>query len=123
MVDVEISDRPAPVGGRQRIESIDVLRGVAVLGILALNIQSFAMPGAAYMNPTAYGDFSGLNYWLWYVVHLFGDLKFWAIFSMLFGAGIVIMSSRCEATGRSAAGVHYRRMIWLFPRAASSSPS
>ena len=51
-----------------RISAIDTLRGVAVLGILALNIQSFAMPGAAYMNPTAYGDLSGVNYVLWYVV-------------------------------------------------------
>lgn len=65
------------------------------------------------MNPNAYGNFEGVNYWLWYLVHLFGDLKFWSIFSMLFGAGIVILTTRCEATGRSAAGVHYRRMGWL----------
>lgn len=104
---------PGPVTAGERIESIDVLRGVAVLGILALNIQSFAMPGAAYMNPTSYGSLEGINYWCWYLVHLFGDLKFWSIFSMLFGAGILIMTGRCEATGRSAAGVHYRRMGWL----------
>lgn len=104
---------PSPVPDRQRIESIDVLRGVAVLGILALNIQAFAMPGVAYINPTAYGDFSGVNYGLWLLVHLLGDLKFWSIFSMLFGAGIVITTTRCEQTGRSAAGVHYRRMFWL----------
>jgi uncharacterized protein len=102
-----------PVGKDQRIESIDVLRGVAVLGILALNIQSFAMPGSAYINPTSYGNFEGINYWVWYVVHLLGDMKFWTIFSMLFGAGIVMMSERCEATGRRGAALHYRRMGWL----------
>ncbi len=110
---VNAASIPAPVAGTERIESIDVLRGVAVLGILALNIQSFAMPGAAYMNPTAYGEFVGVNYWIWLLVHLVGDLKFWSIFSMLFGAGIIIMTSRCEAAGRSAAGLYYRRMGWL----------
>lgn len=111
-VDVN-GDKRGPVTESQRIDSIDVLRGVAVLGILALNIQSFSMPGSAYMNPTAYGNFEGINYLIWYIVYLFGDLKFWSIFSMLFGAGIVIMSERCEATGRGAAWIHYRRMFWL----------
>lgn len=104
---------PRPVAAGERVGSLDLLRGVAVLGILALNIQSYAMPGSAYMNPTAYGDFEGINYWVWYVSHLLGDMKFWSIFSMLFGASVLIQTSRCEATGRSAIGVHYRRMAWL----------
>jgi uncharacterized protein len=104
---------PAPVLPSQRVESIDVLRGVAVLGILLLNMQSFAMPGSAYMNPTSYGDLSGANYWVWYGSRLLGDQKFLSIFSMLFGAGIVLMSSRIESRGLSSAGVHYRRMGWL----------
>lgn len=105
--------RCAPVGESDRIESIDVLRGFALLGILVLNIQSFAMPGSAYVNPNAYGDLNGANYWVWWVSHVFCDQKFMTIFSMLFGAGIVLMTSRAERrTGRSAA-VHYRRMAWL----------
>ena len=40
----------------QRIVSLDVLRGFAVLGILIMNIQTFSMIGAAYINPTAFGD-------------------------------------------------------------------
>ena len=44
---------------------------------------------------------------------LLGDMKFMAIFSMLFGAGIVLMIERLEATGRPAIGIHYRRMVWL----------
>ena len=45
-----------PVAEDCRIGSIDVLRGLALLGILVLNIQMFAMPFEAYINPTAYGD-------------------------------------------------------------------
>ncbi len=102
-----------PISSAERIMSIDVLRGFALLGILILNIQSFAMPGAAYLNPTAYGDFTGANYWVWYLSHVLADQKLMSIFSMLFGAGIIVMTSRSEQrTGRSA-GVHYRRMGWL----------
>ena len=56
---------PAPVRQSERIVSLDVIRGVAVLGILLLNIQAFSMIGAAYMNPTAYLDHEGTNYWIW----------------------------------------------------------
>ncbi len=47
---------PSPVAQMERIRSIDVLRGFAVLGILVMNIHSFTMVGAAYLNPTALGD-------------------------------------------------------------------
>ncbi len=102
-----------PVRQTARILSLDVLRGFAVLGILVMNIQSFSMIGVAYINPTAYGDLTGANYVVWLLCHVLADMKFLSIFSMLFGAGIVLMTSRREAaTGRSA-GVHYRRMGWL----------
>jgi len=42
-----------PVAAKERIQSIDVMRGVALLGILAMNIQDFSMIGQAYLNPTA----------------------------------------------------------------------
>jgi uncharacterized protein len=112
-VPVPSSSPARPLDENQRIHAIDVLRGVALLGILVMNIQSFAMPGAAYMNPLAYGDLSGGNYWVWHFSYIFAFEKFMSIFSMLFGAGIVLMTSRIEASGRSSAGVHYRRMAWL----------
>ena len=102
-----------PIGGSQRILSLDVLRGVAVLGILVMNIQCFAMIMAAYINPTTYGSLEGVNGWVWYLGHLFADMKFMTIFSMLFGAGVIVMTSRREAAGQGSAGVHYRRMAWL----------
>jgi len=102
-----------PVTAAERIASIDVLRGVALLGILVMNIQAFSMPAAAYMNPTAYGDLHGANFWVWYACHLFADEKFMSTFSMLFGAGIFLMTSRLEAAGKKPAPIHYRRMGWL----------
>lgn len=103
----------APVKEHHRIASLDVLRGFALLGILAMNVQSFSMISAAYFNPTAYGDLTGANEWVWRMTHILVDLKFMAIFSMLFGAGIVLMTSRAESRGQSVAGMHYRRMAWL----------
>ena len=101
-----------PVGRTTRIDAIDVLRGVALLGILVMNVQAFAMPVAAYFNPTAYGDLTGANLHVWVAGRMLADQKFMTIFSMLFGAGIVLMAGRAEARG-DARRLHYRRMGWL----------
>jgi len=102
-----------PVTETDRIASLDVLRGFAVLGILVMNIQSFSMIGAAYLNPYAYGDMSGADRLVWFLSHLFTDMKFMAIFSMLFGAGVMLMAERRAAAGKPASGLHYRRMLGL----------
>jgi len=108
-----IAHHLAPIDLTERVESLDVLRGFAVMGILIMNIQSFAMVDPAYFNPTVYGDFTGINFGVWLFSHLFADMKFITIFSMLFGAGIVLMCRRVEQRGDSPAGVHYRRSFWL----------
>ncbi len=97
----------------KRIESLDALRGFALLGILIMNVQAFSMPGAAYMNPTAWGDLAGANLTAWLISHVLADQKFLTLFSMLFGAGICLFAERVEARGGRAAAVHYRRMFWL----------
>ena len=108
------ADRPdaGPVTENTRIDAIDVLRGAALLGILVMNVQAFAMPQAAYFNPTAYGDLEGANLYVWLAGRMLADQKFMTIFSMLFGAGIVLMAGRAEARGE-ARRLHYRRMAWL----------
>ncbi|NNF34815.1 MAG: DUF418 domain-containing protein [Saprospiraceae bacterium] len=103
----------SPVSSNQRILSLDILRGFAICGILLINIQSFAMPGAAYLNPMAYGDMSGLNGWIWKLSYILGDSKFMAIFSMLYGAGIVLVTRKAENRSGKSAGLHYRRTFWL----------
>lgn len=103
-----------PVAPPERLASLDVLRGFAVLGILLVNIQDFSMVFAAYLNPTAYGDLTGLNRWAWILTHVLGDQKFMTIFSLLFGAGILLVTSKAESKGLPPAGLHYRRIFWLF---------
>lgn len=103
----------APVTGAERIASVDILRGFAVLGILIVNMAGFARVPSAYMNPTSGGAFEGLDVWIWSVIYLFADTKFISIFSMLFGAGIAMMSDRAAGRGLSGARLHYRRQFWL----------
>src|SRR5438309_11624897 len=79
--------------GTTRIASLDVLRGVGVLGMLAVHIQLFAFPSLARWNPTAYGDLRGLNWWVWLATFVLADGKFIAIFAMLLGASIVMQSA------------------------------
>ena len=70
-LDSAVSDQPAvnggagPVKGSERIESLDVLRGVAILGILVMNIYAFAMPFPAYTNPLLMGGTESLNISAW----------------------------------------------------------
>ena len=102
-----------PVTGSERFNSIDTLRGIAVLGILVMNIYGFAMPMAAYSNPLAYGGTEWFNIGTWYFTHLIFDQKFMTIFSILFGAGLIMMSTRAESRGSKYTGIWYRRNFWL----------
>ncbi|MBI4878376.1 MAG: DUF418 domain-containing protein [Planctomycetes bacterium] len=106
-------DLAAPVAEAARVRSIDVLRGFALLGVLLMNMQAYAMIFAAYMNPHALGPASLLDFSCWCVNHVLADAKFITIFSMLFGAGIVLMTESAAARTGCSAGLHYRRMGWL----------
>jgi len=107
----EASNAPGPVTGAARIDTLDILRGFALFGILVINIQLFAMVQATLVNPMAVGEITGLDYAIWLISHVAFFEKFIAIFSMLFGAGIVLMSDRAAQTGML--GLHYQRMFWL----------
>ena len=102
-----------PTGAGGRIASLDVLRGFALLGILVMNIQLFSMPSAAYQNPAAFGDLTGINLGVWTFSHVFFSQKFLTLFSMLFGAGVCLFADRIEARGGRPVKWHYRRMGWL----------
>jgi uncharacterized protein len=109
----EANDLATPVRPSGRITSIDTLRGVAVLGILIINIQWVSMIEGASWNPTFMFPFEGGNWWAWVLSHVLADQKFMTIFSLLFGAGVLLMTSRVESHGGSSRGIHYRRMFIL----------
>lgn len=93
--------------------TLDTVRGVAVLGILLLNIIGFAMPMPAYFNPAAYGGAEGIDLGVWLGNFVLFDGKMRGLFSFLFGASTLLVIERATAKGESAATVHYARMIWL----------
>jgi uncharacterized protein len=103
----------SPVQAYDRIQSLDVLRGFALLGILIMNIQSFSMIDTAYINPSSYGDLSGINKWVWIIGQTLADTKFMTIFSALFGAGILLFWDKARSAGKRAGRLHYRRIFWL----------
>jgi uncharacterized protein len=105
----------APVRPEERIESLDVLRGVALLGILIINIYHFGLPSPADVDPGAYGGAHGANLAVWLFNHVVFEGKMRAIFSMLFGASVVLLTSRAEKRGAGVeiADIYYRRTLWL----------
>ena len=102
--------RPAPIAPSVRIESIDVVRGFALLGILLLNILGFALPFRAYFDPSVDGAVAGIDFGVYVGVELFAEGAMRALFSMLFGAGVAILATGARAKG---AGVYYRRQLLL----------
>jgi uncharacterized protein len=96
-----------------RIFSLDMIRGVAVMGIFSVNIIAFAMIEAAYFNPAAYGGWHGADLALWATNMLVIDGKMRTLFSMLFGASTLLVIERAVAAGQSGPLVHIRRMLVL----------
>jgi uncharacterized protein len=94
-----------------RIESLDVLRGFALLGILLVNIVAFGLVSSAFLDPGIYlTPIGGIDYIVWAFVELSSEGAMRALFSILFGAGVVLF-----VTGSTAKSgwLHYRRNFWL----------
>ncbi len=102
---------PAPVAEAERNRLLDALRGVALLGILLMNIPGFAMPN--YYSEAFRGDPAKLDFWADAAVTVLFEGKMRALFGMIFGAGVVLFTAGKERAGRPAAGLFYRRMGWL----------
>jgi uncharacterized protein len=103
----------APVSSNQRIETLDVLRGVALLGILAMNIRAMAAPMSAYLYPSALFDYQGPSRVAYLFTNVVFDLKMMGLFSMLFGAGVVLYAGKRTESGRPPKALWFRRMIVL----------
>ena len=103
-----------PVRETGRVTSLDLIRGVAVLGILLMNAVSFKFGHGPYFNLSA----GGSETWLDWAVGIFGevfiDQKFMGLFSLLFGAGMILFIDRASARGRRAVWLNlWRNALWL----------
>ncbi len=102
-----------PTTPTHRVLATDVLRGIAVLGILPMNMQIFALFPATVFYPYA-GDYTDhVNITVWTLVRVFFGSKDLLIFSMLFGAGILLVSESSRVPAESGSALHYRRMAVL----------
>ena len=104
----------APLLASERIQSLDVMRGIVLCGILLMNINGFGL-AEAYVDPTASGGSTGLNLYTWMATNLFFEGTMRALFSLLFGVGMFIFLDRLlkKGAGIKAADVFFRRLTWL----------
>ncbi|MCY7349071.1 MAG: DUF418 domain-containing protein [Cytophagaceae bacterium] len=104
-----------PLGQTERIFIIDAIRGVALLGILMMNIPFFGMPHQVGENLLIRNEFSGPNLWTWWAVNGFFEGTMRGLFSLLFGAGTLLLLDRLQKNnaGLLPADVYYRRLLWL----------
>ena len=104
-----------PITREERINSLDALRGFALLGILPANVLVFGMYLAAGNDPTVTGGATGLNLVTWALVRILVQGKMRALFAMVFGASTVLLTSRVgeRAGAVAAADIYYRRTLWL----------
>ena len=100
----------APVKQEARIIILDSLRGFAILGILLMNIPSFGLSGDTFILHE-----TGINYRTWYFINWIPDGTQRAMFSMLFGAGILLFVKNVEKRieGIRVADYFFRRQLWL----------
>lgn len=106
----------APVDQSERIVLIDSLRGIAILGILLMNIPGFGLPSpAAYGDLVVMNEMGTINQQTWFTVDWVLEGSQRALFSMLFGAGIILFISRQEKKidGLWPADYFFRRQLWL----------
>jgi len=110
-------DAASPIdAGRpaDRIVSLDVIRGVAVMGILVANLPAFALPGAAYFSPVAAGGTGPADIAVWFANFVLVEGRMRGLFSFLFGASMLIVADRAGLAGDDPSGVHIARMAALF---------
>lgn len=107
--------KAAPTAGQERIAALDITRGIALFGILLMNIMFMSGPEATFFNPAySLGD-PTVNFVLWFGMFTFFEGTMRTLFSLLFGAGAMLLLLRLEAreSGLGAADVYYRRTIGL----------
>ncbi|RED91781.1 DUF418 domain-containing protein [Marinoscillum furvescens] len=109
-----MSAAPQPTSSLERIPSLDFLRGIAILGILFINIENFAYPDS--WSPWKYGFESSIDHTVRFWVYFITQGKFYTLFALLFGVGFYIFLERQSKkhAGLLAIDIYARRLFWLF---------
>ena len=102
-----------PTGHINRINSVDIIRGVALCGMILINIPEFGLP---YAHPNVDAIGTGPNLAAWWTNSMFFEGTMRGLFSMLFGAGIILFTGRAteKINGVSVTDAYFRRLLWLF---------
>lgn len=115
MTNQPTSQLATPTSQQERIIILDSLRGFAILGILLMNIPGFGLPAPSGWDPSVLNEYGTVNFKVWNFVELFPEGTQRALFSMLFGAGILLFISGKEkrVEGMLPADYFFRRQLWL----------
>jgi uncharacterized protein len=105
---------PAPVAQADRIKTIDMIRGFALLGILLMNIPGFGFNWDGWYR-VLHGPHNTKDYYTMATIFSFFDGTMRGLFSMLFGAGMILFTQNKKELpdGPSVAEFYYRRLLWL----------
>jgi len=97
-----------------RIQSLDIMRGIVLLGILLMNINGMGL-SKAYDNPTVSGGATSWDLYTWITTNMFFEGTMRSLFSLLFGVGMFVLLDRLEKKGAGieAANIYFRRLTWL----------
>nr|WP_071393393.1 heparan-alpha-glucosaminide N-acetyltransferase domain-containing protein [Bacillus tuaregi] len=101
--------KSTPISSQERILTIDIIRGFALLGIFLVNMPAFHSPALMVSAP----EYNGMDYWLDLLFQMFVQTKFYTIFSFLFGLGFYIFMSRAEQKGLRINRLFSRRLFAL----------
>jgi uncharacterized protein len=102
-----------PVQQEERIQVVDILRGFALFGILLVNMAIFSRPFQSILLPVS-PDLPWHDSAAEWLIHFLGEGKFYAMFSTLFGLGLVLMMERIEQRGGRFVPLYSRRLLALF---------
>ncbi|MEO8160550.1 MAG: DUF418 domain-containing protein [Arenimonas sp.] len=103
----------APIGAAERIHALDIIRGLALIGIFLMNVEWFTRPLAEFGTGVDVNQ-HGLSYLASWFIYTFVQGKFWTMFSLLFGMGFAVMLTRAQEGDRAFAVPYMRRIAGLF---------
>ncbi|MCF6410799.1 DUF418 domain-containing protein [Pseudalkalibacillus salsuginis] len=105
--------QPTPISTHQRIATIDIIRGFALLGIFLVNIPALSAPALIYDLYSIQPAYEGMDRWVRLIYDLFVQAKFYPMFSFLFGFGFYIFLSRAELKTDQPRKLFIRRLVIL----------